>query len=147
MITKKNISQKSRSYSKSNVPIYKHQVLTIKSYVTTRNFQYDEKYLDFKNPDLFNLTSKLNIIIFKTHEILTNNKLISNNKNYFINSSENYKFFNSLKTIQKIASNYTKTKPSKVNICSHFRSCKVSRIIKVNSLFYFRIHSYLMIRI
>ena len=113
---------------------FKHQIVTIKSYITTRNFQYDEKYLDFKNPDLFKVTSKLNIIIYKAHEILSSGKLLTD-RNYIINSAENYKFFSSLKNIQKMAQSFLKSQQIKNTLCSQFRSCKLLRVIKVCFLF------------
>ena len=136
LICYKNSSKKSNQKTSTKIQSsqFKHQIVTIKSYITTRNFQYDEKYLDFKNPDLFKVTSKLNIIIYKAHEIAPLTKS-TNDKNYIINSRENYKFFNSLKNIQKIAQSFLKTHHIKNTLCSQFRSCKILRVIKVYILF------------
>jgi len=136
LICYKNSSKKSNQKTSTKIQSsqFKHQIVTIKSYITTRNFQYDEKYLDFKNPDLFKVTSKLNIIIYKAHEIAPSIKSTTD-RNYIINSSEDYKFFNSLKNIQKIAQSFLKTHQIKNTLCSQFRSCRILRVIKVSFIF------------
>ena len=69
-----------------------------------------------------NLVSKINFLLYKAYDILNNNQnynsRIKTNQLFSINTKENFNFFESFHH-------------------ANFRTCKISRIIKVSKKFYF----------